>query len=124
VRSLPESFRIPILASHLQTVLLKVLWHALGAVPEGAGRITVAARLNARECLNPGLRRTSRKTLRITLEHNGFGNLPTLRRTNTMSEEPGLGLGQARKLLDLYGGTLRFERLAGSGTRMHIVWPF
>lgn len=124
VRSLPESFQIPILPSHLHQVLFNVLRNALKGVPKGGGRIAVAARLNARECLNPKLLRRARKTLHITVEDNGSGIFSNRRRTAARQVPSALSIDHARKLLDLYGGTLCFEHLPDFGTRAHIIWPF
>lgn len=128
VRDLPKDLWMPILSTHFQQVIFNVLANAQEALPAVGGCIHIAASLQARAHPRPGLGRSARKALHITVEDNAPGLPLSLRRSllRKASQTPdggGPGLGHALKLLGLYGGTLRFERLE-PGTRTHVLWPF
>lgn len=125
--SLPENANVPIHPAHFQQVLFNVLKNALEAVPPKEGHITVNACFNTRELLDP--RAGTRKSLCITVDDNGPGISPDQQqrlgrgRITTKSNGHGLGLSNSRKILDIYGGTLRFESKPTPGVRAHIIWP-
>jgi len=126
---MPKNMLVPIFETHLQQVIFNILRSTLRFVPSQGGCISVVACLRSQERTNPALGRGPRRALHVSVEDNG-DLTPNLRRSlfrnadTRKFNDSTLSLGHALKLLGLYGGTLRFERRDGPGTRMHIVWPF
>jgi signal transduction histidine kinase len=106
-------------ADRLRQVFLNVLRNAYEAVEEG-GRIEVSLRMN---------RSNDRPGFEIRISDNGCG-IPERDQENifepfftTKSSGAGLGLANARRILDQHGGTIRMVAKEGQGSCFLIVLP-
>ncbi|HTY23632.1 MAG TPA: ATP-binding protein [Desulfomonilaceae bacterium] len=113
VRGIP---RIPLDREKMEQVILNVLLNSIEAVPEG-GRITISVT-------------NAKVNMRVKISDNGTGinseDLPYIFDPffSTKRKGIGLGLANAKKVVEAHGGSVDAWPLVSGGTRVTIALPF